>query len=161
MTTRTIVLITNETATKFYFYRHADGYPAITGADVLAAARAALVAVDSFRPAPELAAINYLLAQSTPNRYNPSNPLYRMIAAPPPDIEHFYHIDCCGDYVFINYASGNGADGDRLEAETEPFAFYQFRDMINAARDHSNERLREIAAIDPHYADHKPYPRLD
>ena len=160
MTTRCTVLITNENDTRFYFYRHADGYPAITGADVLAAAQAAVAAVDRHQARPDLSAINYLLAQSRPDRYNPTAPLYRLVAATPPDIEHFYHIDCSDHYVFIAYATGDGTDGHRLEADTEPLALCQFRHLINAQRADFNGTLAALAAHDPYYSQHEPFPLL-
>jgi len=158
MTTRCTVHITTAARADLYLYRHTDGYPAVTGADVYHAANLALQARDLRSPDPAIPAINHLFTRISPaNDHRAAVPLYELIDAPPGDIEHFYHIDCYLDYVFINYAVGFGS---QLERETKPFAPCQFRDLINQHRHTMNRALITLAAHNPYYATHLPFPDL-
>jgi len=158
MTTRCTVKITNAAGADLYLYRHTDGYPAVTGADVYRAVVLALHARDLRSSDPAIPAINHLLTRISPaNHHRAAVPLYEPIDSPPGDIEHYYHIDCCVDYVFLNYAAGHGA---QLERETKPYAPCQFRHLINDQRHILNLALIALAAVDPYYAQHSPFPDL-
>ena len=158
MTTRCTVKITSATGADLNLYRHTDGYPAVTGADVYRAVVLALRARDLRSSDPAIPAINQLLTRIGPaNDHRPATPLYEVIDSPPGDIEHFYHIDCCVDYVFLNYAAGYG---DQLEHQTKPYAPCQFRHLINDQRHTCNRALAALTAVDAYYAKHTPFPDL-
>ncbi len=161
MTTQATVKITNADAHSIYLDRYADGFLAVTGADVLKAAQLAYSSLSPHCPhnPPDVIAINYLLSQlAPPTPFQGATPLYRLIAAPDLDTEHFYHIDCTDRFTFINYAAGFIATD--IEDRLYPYTLEQFRDLINEQRDTCNEALAKIAAIDPYYAALDPFPQL-
>lgn len=171
MSTRTNLVITCGRST-IYIYRHCDGYPAETGADILAKLREAIGPADAHR-SPNGAA-NYFTRAIFLEHYDQQSyekvprPMYELTTELHGDIEHAYFIEFRDRFntgpVSIRHAARpqnwhkEDAEVDDWTTAGRRYSFESFAELVNADRKASNARIRELKASSRSYTDCEEYP---
>lgn len=162
-----------------YLYRHCDGYPAETGADLIEKMRAAIGTPD-FYMSPEGAADTFLRSLLSEHYEQQSyekapRPVYEITSDVHGDIEHLYTVtfphrfDGAGPApVEIRHAARPSdwhehGDGFAVERWCDGGARYtlpEFAETVNADRRACNRRIAQLRASSKHYADAADYPMV-
>lgn len=161
MSTRTNITIRHGES-EVILYRHHDGYPAETGADLLTKLVAARYSVGGL--------LRALMAEEyAATSYRSARPVYELTDSIHGDIEHRYEIESdeqC-ETVTIRHCKrlSLAHAGGEWSEEWSPWRTMNargFLNLVNADRSENNARLDELKAKNPGgaYDDCDPYPLL-
>ncbi len=178
MSTRTNIIITVGD-TRVFLYRHCDGYPAETGADLYEKVSAAYGTAEKHYADAALAdrLVRALLSEYyDPPTYAPEQhkPVYEITNGLHGDIEHVYTVS-----MAAAYDGGRLAEGPSIRHATRPDDWYEnglnvdgwafggrrysldaFRELVNIDRRECNVRLAKLKADQPGAPWGDPYEEL-
>ena len=155
MSTRSNIVIQNG-STRLYLYRHYDGYPGETGADLVEKLRASKGSVEAF--------IVALLGDQHPaTSYGGPRQIYEVTSELHGDIEWIYALRFDGkEPAVAAIARSPGSDPDMKFRDLVFGPVSELVKLVNRDRSQMNARLAHIKAQNSNslYAESEPYPML-
>jgi len=177
MSTRCNIKIVTDDQT-VYLYRHMDGYPAETGADVYEVAKSFDGNSYNYLPA-WMAAVNRFMKYCYEgDDLRKARPMYELTDAAHGDIEHFYVIKV-GNYTcphndpnckeckpkcfaMVYHVGGYGPElEDQCNTNENGMTPAEFAEVVNADRREINTRIAQLRKQNPGlYGDYTDYPMV-
>ena len=172
MSTRCNIIVKSGKST-VYLYRHSDGYPAETGADLLAKVQTAYGPPDAHRSIEGAADhfVRAIFAEHYEQQSYETSPkaVYELTTDLHGDIEHCYQVEFAEMFaagpVSIRHAARPAnwhESGHEVEdwARGRRYSLQQFAELVNAERRDMNARLAKLRTTSKHYADATDYPMV-
>lgn len=153
MGTRTTIKVRENNEIVASLYRHWDGYPAETGADLIEKAK------EHYQDAGNFVAA--LLEERSENE--PDRKIYR-IEPTAGDIEHFYIISLSWNTPPIIYHAARpswNSDIDEWTATAKKYTLAEFAEIVNKERKEINQKIERLKKTEPFYKDAELYTMIE
>ena len=158
-----VILKDSKNDSKVYLYRHWDGYPGETGADLIKHLVPALDAKNGQRGFRAMLT-SLVNAKRGGEGRDHDQPQYEVTDAIHGDIEHLYELSFnagrANGHTSVLITHSMRRCGDKDFGGKVHLSLEQFVGMVNADRTAMNKRLAELRASSKHYADCADYPML-